>query len=114
MAAKERCGLVQASNGRVMSSRVMGPLERPVNANWGCWGWQHRVVEMAAASGLPLIRREERNPMRTTTYGTGELIRHALDHGVRRLIIGIGGSATNDGGTGMARALGVRFQTPRT
>lgn len=102
--------LVQASNGRVMSSRVMGPLERPVNANWGMLGdGSTGVVEMAAASGLPLIRRDERNPMRTTTYGTGELIRHALDHGVRRLIIGIGGSATNDGGTGMARALGVRF-----
>lgn len=102
--------LVQASNGRIMSARVMGPLERPVNANWGMLGdGSTGVVEMAAASGLPLIRREERNPMRTTTYGTGELIRHALDHGVRRLIIGIGGSATNDGGTGMARALGVRF-----
>ena len=64
---------------------------------------------MAAASGLPLIRRDERNPMRTTTYGTGELIRHALDLGLRQLIIGIGGSATNDGGAGMAMALGVRF-----
>ncbi len=102
--------LVQASNGRIVSARVMGPLERPVNANWGLLGDDSTgVIEMAAASGLPLIRRDERNPMRTTTYGTGELIRHALNHGIRRLIIGIGGSATNDGGTGMARALGVRF-----
>jgi glycerate 2-kinase len=64
---------------------------------------------MAAASGLPLIRRNERNPMRTTTYGTGELICHALDAGIRHLIIGIGGSATNDGGAGMAQALGVHL-----
>lgn len=102
--------LVQASNGRTVTTRVKGPLERPVNATWGLLGnGDVAVIEMAAASGLPLIRREERNPLRTTTYGTGELIRHALDHGIRRLIIGIGGSATNDGGAGMARALGVRF-----
>jgi glycerate kinase len=88
----------------------MGPLERPVNATWGVLGGGDTgVIEMAAASGLPLIRRDERNPARTTTYGTGELIRHALDLGMRRLIIGIGGSATNDGGAGMAAALGVRF-----
>src|SRR5947209_14563593 len=102
--------LVQASGGQTVTTRAMGPLERPVNATWGLLGdGTTGVIEMAAASGLPLLRREERNPMRATTYGTGELIRHALDHGVRRLIIGIGGSATNDGGSGMARALGVRF-----
>jgi glycerate kinase len=67
------------------------------------------VVEMAQASGLPLVPREKRNPLFTTTYGTGELIRLALDSGCRRLIVGIGGSATNDGGAGMAQALGVRL-----
>ncbi|HEX6506430.1 MAG TPA: glycerate kinase [Chloroflexota bacterium] len=102
--------LVQASRGRTVTTRVMGPLERPVNATWGIMGDEETgVIEMSAASGLPLIRRNERNPMRTTTYGTGELIRHALDFGLRQLIIGIGGSATNDGGAGMAMALGVRF-----
>jgi len=102
--------LVQASGGRTITTRVMGPLESPVNATWGLLGnGETGVIEMAAASGLPLIRREQRNPMRTTTYGTGELIRHALDHGVRNLIVGIGGSATNDGGAGMAQALGARF-----
>ena len=102
--------LVQASGGQTVTTRVLGPLGQPVNATWGLLGnGEIAVIEMAAASGLPLIRRDERNPMRTTTFGTGELIRHALDHGVRKLIIGIGGSATNDGGAGMARALGVRF-----
>ncbi len=102
--------MVQASGGHTVTTRVMGPLERPVNATWGVLGGgEVGVIEMAAASGLPLIRRDERNPMRTTTYGTGELIRHALDLGMRQLIIGIGGSATNDGGAGMATALGVRF-----
>lgn len=102
--------LVQASGGRTVTTRVMGPLERPVNATWGVLGdGTTGVIEMAAASGLPLIRRDERNPARTTTFGTGELIRHALEMGMRRLIIGIGGSATNDGGAGMATALGVRF-----
>lgn len=102
--------LVQASGGRTITTRVMGPLEFLVNATWGLLGdGETAAIEMAAASGLPLIRRDQRNPMRTTTFGTGELIRHALDHGVRTLIIGIGGSATNDGGAGMAQALGARF-----
>jgi glycerate kinase len=102
--------LVEASGGRTVTTRVMGPLERMVNASWGLLGnEQTAVIEMAAASGLPLLRREERNPLRTTTYGTGELICHALDYGVRHLIVGIGGSATNDGGAGMAQALGARF-----
>lgn len=102
--------LVHASGGRTVTTRVMGPLERPVNATWGILGDERTgVIEMAAASGLPLIRREERNPLITTTYGTGELIKHALDHNIRHLIIGIGGSATNDGGAGMAAALGVQF-----
>jgi glycerate 2-kinase len=102
--------LVQCSKGRTVTTRVLGPLERPVNASWGLLGdGQTAVIEMAAASGLPLLRRYERNPMRTTSFGTGELIRHALDMGVGKLIVGIGGSATNDGGAGMAEALGARF-----
>jgi glycerate kinase len=102
--------LVEASGGRTVTTRVVGPLEKPVNAEWGILGdGVTAVIEMAAASGLPLIPRPERNPMRTTTFGTGELIRSALDHGVRKLIVGIGGSATNDGGAGMAQALGARL-----
>ena len=67
------------------------------------------VIEMAAASGLPLLAPDERNPMKTTTFGTGQLILDAINRGTRDIVIGIGGSATVDGGTGMARALGVRF-----
>lgn len=102
--------LVRATGGIFQQSRVMGPLREPVVARWGMLGDKRTaVIEMAAASGLPLIPREERNPLRTTTYGTGELVTQALDRGVTKLIIGIGGSATNDGGVGMAQALGVRF-----
>ena len=79
-------------------------------ARWGILGdGATAVIEMAAASGLPLVAPERRNPLLASTRGTGELIRAALDAGLRRLIVGIGGSATNDGGAGMARALGVRF-----
>lgn len=102
--------LVLSSGGQTVTTRVLGPLGPPVNATWGLLGGGDvAVIEMAAASGLPLLRREERNPMRATSFGTGELIRHALDHGVRKIIIGIGGSATNDGGAGMAQALGARL-----
>ena len=102
--------LVAASHGKTITTRVTGPLGRPVSATWGMLGdGRTGVIEMAAASGLPLICRDERNPMHTTTLGTGELIADALEAGIRHLIIGIGGSATNDGGAGMARALGVRF-----
>jgi glycerate 2-kinase len=102
--------LVQASKGRTVVSRVTGPLGRPVNATWGILGDERTaVIEMAAASGLPLIRRDERNPMHTTSLGTGELILRALDAGVRHIIVGIGGSATNDGGAGMAQALGAQL-----
>jgi glycerate kinase len=102
--------LVVATGGRVAEQTVRGPLGEPVRARWGLLGGgDAAVIEMAAASGLPLVPRERRDPRVTTTYGTGELVRAALDAGVRRLVVGIGGSATNDGGTGMARALGVRF-----
>lgn len=102
--------LVNATGGRTLRTEVEDPLGRPVMAEWGMLGdGKTGVIEMAAASGLPLLRRSERNASITSTFGTGQLIRAALDLGVQRLIIGIGGSATNDAGAGMAHALGVRF-----
>ncbi len=104
--------LVTASKGRLLERRVTGPLAKPVNAYLGLLGdGATCVVEMASASGLPLVPPAERNPMVTTTYGTGELIRYALETGCKKVIIGIGGSATNDGGAGMAQALGARLLT---
>lgn len=102
--------LAAATQGRIIRKTVTGPLGIKVDAFFGILGnGKTAVVEMAAASGLPLVPMGQRNPMITTTFGTGELIRYALDEGCTRLIIGIGGSATNDGGTGMAKALGFRF-----
>ncbi len=102
--------MVTATGGVVKQARVRGPLGEPVNACWGILGdGETAVIEMAAASGLPMVPPERRDPRITTTYGTGELIQAALDAGLRRVIIGIGGSATNDGGTGMAQALGAKF-----
>lgn len=98
-----------SAGGEVHAEMVTGPLGRPVQANYCVLSDGTAVIEMAQASGLMLLREEELDPVRATTYGTGELIRHALDRGCRQFIIGIGGSATNDGGAGMARALGVRF-----
>ncbi|MDZ4230419.1 MAG: glycerate kinase, partial [Dehalococcoidales bacterium] len=97
--------------GRLMSAEVTGPLGEKVTAGWGILGdgTTGGVVEMAAASGITLVAPERLNPLIATTYGTGELIRAALDAGCRKLIIGIGGSATNDGGSGLAQALGVRL-----
>lgn len=103
--------LVEATGGRFVQARVTGPLGEPVEAVYGLLGdGETAVIEMAAASGLPLVPPDRRDPARATTRGTGELIRAALDRGCRRLIIGIGGSATNDGGAGMAQALGVSFR----
>ena len=102
--------LVAATGGKLMHSAVQGPLGAPVRAHWGISGdGTTAFLEMASASGLPLIPREQRDPCITSTYGTGQLLKAALDAGLRRIVIGIGGSATNDGGTGMARALGARF-----
>jgi glycerate 2-kinase len=102
--------LIVATGGRTIETQVHGPLGEPVSARWGVLGGGGTaVIEMAAASGLPLVPAGKRDPRLTTTRGTGELIRAALDAGLRHLVIGIGGSATNDGGTGMARALGARF-----
>ncbi|MGB8954647.1 MAG: glycerate kinase [Tumebacillaceae bacterium] len=102
--------LVHATRGTLIPVEVTGPLGTPVQAHYGVLGdRQTAVIEMAQASGLTLIPPAQRNPLHATTYGTGELIRHALDAGYRRLIIGLGGSATNDGGAGMLRALGLSF-----
>ncbi|MDV2887147.1 glycerate kinase [Alkalihalophilus pseudofirmus] len=102
--------LVDALEGTVKSVNVTGPLGEPVEAKYGLSGdRQTAVIEMAEASGLSLVPIELRNPLITTTYGTGQLIEDALNEGVNHIIIGIGGSATNDGGTGMAQALGVKL-----
>lgn len=101
---------VRAAGGELKQAPVTGPLGEPVMAQWGIIPiGPTAVIEMASASGLTLVPGYQRNPLITTTYGTGELISHALDYGCRRFIIGIGGSATNDGGAGMAQALGVRL-----
>lgn len=111
--------LVAATGGALRQARVTGPLGDPVTAEYGMFGGeqtqqtQTAVIEMAAASGLPLVPPERRDPRQTTTRGTGELMRAALDAGARRLLIGIGGSATNDGGAGMAQALGARLLDER-
>ena len=100
--------LVDASGGKIIQKVVTGPLGEPVQAFFGLMGdGSTAVIEMAACAGLPLVPPEKRNPRITTTYGVGELILAALDYGSQHYIIGIGGSATNDGGAGMAQALGA-------
>ena len=102
--------LVTATNGGVRRSRVHDPIGREIDAEWGVLGdGTTAVVEMAAASGLPLLQPRERDARITSTRGTGELILAAAASGAHRIVIGIGGSATNDGGAGMARAFGYRF-----
>jgi glycerate 2-kinase len=103
--------LVSMTNGEMVKVEVIGPLGEKVTAEYGLLGeGQTAVIEMASASGLELIKLEDRDPLVTTTFGTGELIKDALDKGVSRILIGIGGSATNDGGAGMLQALGVSFK----
>lgn len=102
--------IVDATQGQWQRSQVTAPLGNSVEALWGMAGdGQTAMIEMAAASGLPLVPLAQRNPLLTTSYGTGELIKAALDKGVRHIILGIGGSATNDGGVGMLQALGMQF-----
>ncbi|MCS6132424.1 glycerate kinase [Clostridium botulinum] len=102
--------LVESTNGEIHEVEVLNPLGQKVNACFGILGNKTTaVIEMATASGIQLIKREERNPLITTTYGTGELIKAALDKGIKHIIIGIGGSATNDGGAGMIQALGGKL-----
>lgn len=106
--------LVAATAGELIAQPVRGPLGEPLNAIWGLLGEQPdtaltAVVETAAASGLDKISSAQRDALCATTYGTGELILAALERGVRRIILGLGGSATNDGGMGLLSALGARF-----
>ncbi|MGL5747118.1 MAG: glycerate kinase, partial [Weissella cibaria] len=102
--------LVDATDGDIITANVQNPLDETVTAFYGVLGdGQTAVIEMSAASGIQFVTEETKNPLITTTFGTGQLIKDALDRGLRRFIIGLGGSATNDGGAGMAEALGVRF-----
>lgn len=102
--------LVFASGGARRSVYVTGPMGEKIEAAYGVMGDKETVIiEMAQASGLPLVREGRKNPMKTTSYGTGELIAHALNAGYRKFIVGLGGSATNDGGLGMLQALGMKF-----
>lgn len=102
--------LVDSTGGQQFRSFVTGPLGQSLEAAWGVMGdGQTAVIEMARASGLALVQPRRRNPRITTTRGTGEIIKEALDKGFDRIIVGLGGSATNDGGAGMAGALGARF-----
>jgi len=102
--------LVDATQGSFRQATVLNPLGETVSAEYGLLGDQQTaVIEMAAASGIQFVNDETKNPLVTTTYGTGQLMLDAMHHGAREIIIGIGGSATTDGGQGMAEALGVKF-----
>ncbi|MES0403730.1 MAG: glycerate kinase [Hyphomicrobium sp.] len=102
--------LVDATGGQIIKCEVTGPLGDKVQASYGLLGDATiAVIEMAEASGLPLVPKDQRDPLRATTFGTGELIADAINRGVKEIIIGIGGSATNDAGAGFAQALGARF-----
>lgn len=102
--------MVAATQGGIIKVQVTGPLGENVEGFYGLSGdEQSAFIEMAAASGLEMVAPSLRNPLKTTSWGTGELIRHALDAGVKHIIIGIGGSATNDGGAGMVQALGAKL-----
>lgn len=103
--------VIAAENGERVTVPVHGPLMEETDAFYGIFDGDKAVIEMAAASGLPMVPEEKRNPLNTTTYGTGELILDALSRGYRDISIAIGGSATNDGGMGCVRALGVKFLT---
>ncbi len=102
--------MADALDGRLVEVDVHDPLGRPRKASLAISGdGSLAVLEMASASGLPLLAPDERNPLKTCTQGTGDLIKYAIDQGVKKILAGIGGSATNDAGTGMARVLGFRF-----
>ena len=101
--------LLSATGGKLQQTRVSGPLGDPVEAHWGLLPNAQAIIEMAEASGLHLVEPGRRDVLAASSHGTGELIRAALDAGVRRIVLGLGGSATNDGGAGLLAALGVRF-----
>lgn len=102
--------LVDATGGQIIKCKVRGPMGQPVDASYGILGdGKTAVIEMAEASGLPLVARADRNPLAASTFGTGQLVDDAIYRGAEEIIVGLGGSATNDGGAGLAQALGVRF-----
>ncbi len=102
--------IIAANKGEIVKTTVRNPLGKVISANYGYIPkTKTAIIEMAAAAGITLIKDNQRNPMNTTTYGVGEMILHAISKGCRRFIIGIGGSATNDGGVGMLQALGFEF-----
>jgi|TARA_B100001971_G_scaffold211055_1_gene237879 glycerate kinase len=102
--------LVESSGGKIMETNVADPTGKPIVAQWGAMGdGNTAVIEMARTSGLALLTLEERDPLNATTYGLGEIIVSALNKGFRKFIVGIGGSATNDAGAGMAQALGIKL-----
>ncbi|WP_157152267.1 glycerate kinase, partial [Brachyspira sp. SAP_772] len=101
--------VIYAAGGEFIKVDVKNPLGKTVSAKYGLINSSQAVIEMAEASGITLVDEKERNPLKSSTYGTGELIRDAINRGVKEILIGIGGSATNDCGIGMANALGYRF-----
>ncbi|MGM0381199.1 MAG: glycerate kinase [bacterium] len=104
--------VVEARDGEIITSAVQGPRRKEVKAEWGWIAGEHEnsaIIEMASASGLALLGKEKQNPLKTTTLGTGQLIRRAAEKGADKILLGIGGSATVDGGTGVAEALGYRL-----
>lgn len=102
--------LVLASHGRKVQISASGPLMESIVANYGVMGDERTaVIEVAQVAGLPMVPKDRRNPLMTTSYGLGEVILHAINQGFRKLIIGLGGSATNDGGLGMLHSLGAIF-----
>lgn len=101
--------VLSAGEGSLIETKVSDPLGREITASYAILGGGMAFIEMARASGLPLLSFAERDPLETSTYGTGQLIRHALEQGYENIVISVGGSATNDGGMGAMRALGVRF-----
>ncbi len=104
--------LISATGGSLESAEVQDPLGRTIQARWGRLGGEHShiaVIEMAEASGLRLLQRDELDPLHASTYGVGQLMLKAIEAGCRELLVAIGGSATNDGGAGMAQALGIRL-----
>jgi glycerate kinase len=104
--------LITALGGEQRSNAVRGPLNEPVDAHWAMLPGGLAAIEMAAASGLPLLTTDERDPLRASTFGTGQIMAEALNAGASELVIGIGGSATNDGGAGALTALGGRLLDP--
>ncbi|MDO9491206.1 glycerate kinase [Acetobacterium sp.] len=101
--------LVRYRSGELIKIKTKDPLSKEITAAYGILDGGVAVIEMSAASGLPLLAAGERNPLKTSTYGTGEMIVDAINRGCRKIILGLGGSATNDGGLGVANALGIRF-----